>query len=153
MLDKAVGHVGDADLLVSEGVNQQVGHSFVAFGFDGSGAVSEGLLHEGDDVGLGLEIRALRIFFLGHRLAHGGIGEKIIGVGGVQKLLGKGALGGRGLVVVFVLGEVFGHGDELAADVVPGIEHDLGFGVGGLYGGFFFCVLGVGGNGSDGDGK
>ena len=41
-----------ADLLVGEGIDEQVGHAFVAFGLDGIGAVGEGFFHEGDDVGL-----------------------------------------------------------------------------------------------------
>ena len=61
-----------------------------------------------------------------------GVGEEIIGAGGVSELFGEAALGGRGLEFVFVLGEIFGHGDELAADVVPGVEQDFGRRVGGL---------------------
>ena len=54
-----------------------------------------------------------------------GIGEVIVGSGGVEKLFSEAALGRRGFEVVFVFGEIFGHGDELAADVVPGLENDL----------------------------
>ncbi len=119
VLDEAVGEVGDADLLVGEGIDDEIGHSFIAFGFDGGGAVGEGLFHEGNDVSLGFVLVALGIFFRGRLLAQSRIGEEVIGVGGVEQLFGEGALGGRGLEVVFVFGKIFGHGDEFAADVVP----------------------------------
>src|SRR5580693_9509634 len=47
VFDKAVGHVENADLLVGEGIDHQVVHSLIAFGFDGGAAVGEGFLYEG----------------------------------------------------------------------------------------------------------
>src|SRR5207248_631274 len=79
-------------------------------------------------------------------LPHGGVGEKIICVGHMQKLLGEAALGGRGLEIIFVLGKVFSHSGELPADVVPRVEYDLGRRIGRLDGSVFFHgVLSVGG--------
>ena len=63
-------------------------------------------------------------------LPHRGIGEVIVGTGGVENCSAKTALGGRGLEIVFVFGEIFGHGDELSPNVVPGIEHDFRWAVG-----------------------
>jgi hypothetical protein len=63
----------------------------------------------------------------------------------VQKAIGKGALGRSGLEVVLVFGKIFGHGDELAADLVPGLEHGLRRAGRRFDGGVFFhCVLAVG---------
>jgi hypothetical protein len=63
----------------------------------------------------------------------------------VQELLGERALGGGGLEVVFVLGEIFGHSDDFAADVVPCVEYDFGWAVGGLdWIVFIHGVLGMG---------
>ena len=70
MLDESVGHVGDAELLVSERIFDEIAHSFVAFGLDGGGAVSKRFLHEGDDVGLGLVLIAFRVFACGRFLSH-----------------------------------------------------------------------------------
>jgi hypothetical protein len=51
----------------------------------------------------------------------------------------------RGLEVVFVLRKILGHGDEFAANLVPGIQHDLQFGVGRFDGCIFLHrVLGMG---------
>jgi hypothetical protein len=69
MLDEAVGEIGDADLLVGEGVDDEVGHSFIAFGFNGGGAVGEGFFHEGSHVGLGFVLVTLGVFFSGRLLA------------------------------------------------------------------------------------
>ena len=80
-----------------------------------------------------------------------GFAEEIVGIGGVEQLLGETALGGRGFEVVFVFGEIFGHGDEFAADVVPGVEHDFRRAVGGFDGSVFFHgVLRVGGKSQGG---
>src|SRR5271163_2351206 len=66
VFDEAIGEIGDADLLVGEGVDDEVGHSFIAFGFDGGGAVGESLFHEGNHIGLGFVVSALGIFLGGH---------------------------------------------------------------------------------------
>src|SRR5579864_7682510 len=122
VLDEFVGIIEDPNLLVSEGIDDGIGESLVAFGLDGGGSVGEGLLNEGDDFGLGLELVALRVFLGGRLLANHVIDEVVVGSGGVQQLLGETALGGIGFEVVFIFGKIFGHGDELAADVVPGVE-------------------------------
>src|SRR5271165_7475649 len=133
MLDQAVGHVGDANLLLGEGIDDQIGHALIAFGLDYGGAVGERFLHVGSHVGSGFVFFALGIFFSRRLLAERRIGKEIICVGGVEQLSGEGALGGRGLEIVFVLREILGHGDELAANVVPSFEHGLRWAVGGLY--------------------
>ena len=52
----------------------------------------------------------------------------------------------RELEVVFVLRKILGHGDEFAANLVPGIQLDLQFGVGRFDGCIFLHqVLGMGG--------
>ena len=56
MFDETVGHVEDAHFLVGEGIHYQVGHSFIAFGLNGGGAVGEGLFYEGNDVGFGFVV-------------------------------------------------------------------------------------------------
>src|SRR5437588_338352 len=48
---------------MSEGIDDQIVHSLVAFGLDGGSAVSERFLHESHDVGLALVVFAFRVFF------------------------------------------------------------------------------------------
>ena len=69
MLDESVGRVGDPELLMREGIDDEIGHAFVAFGFDCGGAVGKGFFHEGDYISLGLVLIALRIFFRGRVLS------------------------------------------------------------------------------------
>ena len=145
MLDEAVGQVVNARLLVGEGIDEQVGHSFIAFGLDGGGAVGEGFLHKGDDVGFGFVDGAFGVLIHFGFVSADGVGEEIVCAGGVQELFGEAALGGRGFEVVFVLGKIFGHGDEFAANIVPGVEQGLRRAVRGLYGCIFLGVLGMGG--------
>jgi hypothetical protein len=45
----------------------------------------------------------------------------------VQQLLGEAPLGGCRLEVVFVLGKIFDQRRQLAANLIPGIEHDFRF--------------------------
>ena len=52
--------------------------------------------------------------------------EKIVRPGRVQQLLGKAALRRGRFEVVLVFGKILGHGDQLAADVVPRFQHRLG---------------------------
>ena len=105
-------------------------------------------LHEGDHVGVGLELIAFGILVDGVFLPVTEIGEVIVGSGGVEQLLGETALGGSRLHVVLVFGEILGHVDELAADVVPAVEHDFGRTVGRFDGSVFLHgVLRVGGQG------
>src|SRR5579872_95584 len=134
VFDEGVGPVRDADLLVSEGVDDQVVHTFIAFGFDGGSPIGEGFLDVSYDLGLGFVDGAAGIFIDLLFFAIGGVGEVIGGAGGMQELLGERAFGGRGLEIVFVFWEVLGHGDEFAADIVPGVEDDFGWAVGGLDG-------------------
>src|ERR1700680_5243226 len=130
---------------MGEGVDQQIVHSFIAFGLDGGRAVGEGLLDEGDDVGFGLVLIAFGIFFGGRLFPHRQVSKVIVRTGHVEKLFGEAALCGRGLEIEFVLGGVFGHGDELSSYLVPGFEHGLGGGGRGFDGGFFLHgVLGAG---------
>ena len=68
----------------------------------------------------------------------------------MHQLFGEAALDGRGFEVIFVFGKIFGHGGELAADVVPGIEQDFGRTIGGLDGLIFLHVLGARGYGKRG---
>ena len=68
---------------------------------------------------------ALWVFLGGRFFSAGNIGEKIVGIRGVQKILGKTALRRGGLEVVLVFRKIFGHGDQLSSDVVPGLEHCL----------------------------
>ncbi len=111
VLDEAVGPVVDAGLLVGEGIDDQVVHSFIAFGFDRRGALGEGFFHVGHDVGLGFVDRAFGIFIDCGFISAGGVGEVIVCARGMQELLGEAALGGGGLEVVFIFGEIFGHGN------------------------------------------
>src|SRR4029077_4254756 len=104
---------------MGEGLDDEFGHSFVALRLDGTSAVGEGLLDEGDDVGFGLVLITFGVFASRWLLSDHRIGEVVVGSGGVEKLVGEAALGGRGFEIVFVFGEIFGHGDELAAYVVP----------------------------------
>src|SRR5205085_4298244 len=119
MLNEAIGHVANPELLMREGVNDEIGHTLVAFGLDRGGAIGKGFLHERDHVGLGLVLIAFGIFAGWRLLAHYRIGEVVVGSCRVQQLLGEAALGGCGLHVVLVFGKVFGHSGELAADIVP----------------------------------
>src|SRR4029077_13040910 len=112
VFDKAVGEIVDARLLMGEGIDHQIVHSLVTFGLYCSGAIGEGFLDEGDDVGLGLVLIALGIFLGGRLLAQREVGEEIVRSGSVKQLFGKAALGGSGFEVVFVFGKILGHGDE-----------------------------------------
>ena len=125
VFDEAVGGVDDPELLVRKRIDEGIVQAFVSFGLDGGGAVGEGFLNEGDDVGLGLVLVALGVFRSWRLLACRRIDEEVIRPGSVQELLGEAALGGGGFEVVFIFWEIFGHGDELAADVVPGIKDNF----------------------------
>src|SRR5256885_3153209 len=60
------------------------------------------------------------------------------------QLLCETALRGRRLEVIFVLGKIFGHRRQLAANVIPGIEHDFQFRIGRFHGcSFLHRVLGM----------
>ena len=80
-------------------------------------------------------------------MTHDRVDEEIVGAGHVEQLLGKTALGRGRFEVVLVLGEIFGHGDKFASDVVPGIENDFRFRIGGFDGRVLLRrVLGIGGD-------
>src|SRR5258708_2512292 len=134
-----------ARVLVSE-INNLRRQAFFAFRLEGGCAIGEGFLDERNDVGLGLVLVALGIFCCRRLLPHDGIGEEIVCSCRMQQLLCEAALRRRGLEVVFVLRKILGHGDEVAANLVPGIQHDLQFGVGRFDGCIFLRrVLGMGG--------
>ena len=88
VLDETVGVIKHPDLLVGEGVNEGVVEALLAFGFDGGSAVGIRLLHEGDDVGLGLVLITLGIFCGGRLLTDDRVDEEIVGAGDVEQLLG-----------------------------------------------------------------
>ena len=119
-----VGQVAQPRHAVAEGMLHLGGQSGVPFGLDGFGAVGKGLLHRGDDVGLGLVLVPRQVFLAG-LLAAGRVGEEIVHARDVQQLLGKRTHFRRGFVVQLVLGEVLGHGDELPPGAVPPRQHRL----------------------------
>src|SRR5215469_9505084 len=112
VLDQAIGQISQPVLLMGVGVGNKFRHALVPFGFYRGGAVSKGLFDEGDHIGFGLVMVALGVFFGGRLLAQGEIGEVVVGVGGVQKRLGKAALGRSRFEIVLVLGKIFGHHDQ-----------------------------------------
>src|SRR5437879_11870471 len=139
MFYEAVCHIENARFLLRE-INNLRRHAFFAFRLDGGCAIGERFLDERNDVGLGLVLVALRIFCCRRLLPHDGIGEEIVCSCRMQQLLCEAALRRRGLEVVFVLRKILGHGDEFAANLVPGIQHDLQFGVGSLTAASFFIA-------------
>jgi hypothetical protein len=147
MLDKAVGQFANAELLMRKRINQQVVQTFVPFSFNGSCTIGKGFLDERDDVGLAFIAVALHQIFGRRFVAGDEIGEKIIGSSGMDDLLGKAALRGCGLEVVFVLGKIFRHVSQFASDVVPRVDEVFGRRV------RRFNSLGVLGMGSDGQGR
>ena len=93
VLDKTVGEIEHADLLIAERIEHQIAHAGIALALDSGGAVSYGLLHEGSHLRFALEVGALGIFFGGRLLALCQIDEEIICPSCVQQLVGKDSLG------------------------------------------------------------
>ena len=99
----------------------------IALLLDDFGTFGDGVFEELDDVGFGLVNVAGRIMRVLPEVgadvrAGDSAGNVEIDGGDVQKILSEGAFVRLHFEVVFVLGEVFGHRDQLVADVVPELE-------------------------------
>src|ERR1700693_2449673 len=107
MLNESTGEGGDRSLLITEGIDNLIGHAFVCLGLDGGGAVQERFLYETDYLSFGSELVAFGIVHAGHRLSAQCVDEKLVGMCSVDQPLGKAVHDGSGLEIVFVVGKIF----------------------------------------------
>ena len=128
VFDQPIGHVGDADLLVAERIDQADRRSLVTFRFDRGGAVGESLFYEGNHFGFGLVSVALGVFLGGKFLSHGEVGKEIVGVGGWSNCSAKLRWAGVGLKSYLSSGKSSAMAMIFLADIIPGFENGLATG-------------------------
>src|SRR5208282_1546630 len=126
MFEQPPCHIGDSHLLMRERIDDQIAHPLVALLLDRSRAVGKRFLHKLDHRRFRFVLVALGIFFGWRLQPHRRVRKEIIRIRRVQQLLGKATLGGHRLEVVLVLGEILRHRDQLAANIVPVLQQNLG---------------------------
>src|SRR5579859_5693229 len=99
MLDHVLCQVKETNLVLAgmlgvvkpKGIDDQIENAFVAFGFDGSGAVGKGFSYVSNQRRFVFELRTRRFRVLcGRLLPEGQIGEVIVRGSGVNQALGEG---------------------------------------------------------------
>src|SRR6202167_706446 len=114
-----------SDLLLCEGVDNQIAHTLVTLEFDCCCAVGKRLFHKLNHCGLSVKLAAFGIFFRREFQPHYGIRKKIIHIRSVQQLLGKTPLRWHRLEIVFVLGKILRHRNQLPSNIIPVLEQHL----------------------------
>ena len=124
MLDQPVGQIIQA-IQMRVAVVHCFGQALVALRFDLRCSVFHALLHKSHQLRPVRDFQVLGIIRIARLLSLRGIGE-VIHCRGSMDHVGKESPGfGLRLELIFVFGEVAGHGDELSPDIVPLLEHGL----------------------------